>query len=172
MLALFAMLAVAAGHPGCDKRFTVSMAHRAIDATYAGTHEVTAVQRRRLDYYTRCQRNPAARRYVRWLRHHLWQQRQVRLLDPVADAVASWYQVSPGESTGCGTAVFNGVANKSLPCGTRVRFWFGGRSMETIVDDRGPYVAGRSFDFGSGVAAFFNYFNGAGVASVGYRIGG
>ena len=39
-----------------------------------------------------------------------------------------------------------GVANKSLPCGTRVTFKVGSRIVTAPVIDRGPYVAGRDWD--------------------------
>ena len=39
-----------------------------------------------------------------------------------------------------------GVANKSLPCGTRVTLRYKSRSVTVPVIDRGPYVAGREYD--------------------------
>lgn len=39
-----------------------------------------------------------------------------------------------------------GVANKTLPCGSRVKLRYRGRSITVPVVDRGPYVAGRDFD--------------------------
>ena len=39
-----------------------------------------------------------------------------------------------------------GVAHKWLPCGTRVRLRYRGRSLTVRVVDRGPYVGGRDFD--------------------------
>jgi hypothetical protein len=39
-----------------------------------------------------------------------------------------------------------GVAHKTLPCGTRVRLRYRGRSVTVPVIDRGPYVAGREYD--------------------------
>jgi rare lipoprotein A len=39
-----------------------------------------------------------------------------------------------------------GVAHKTLPCGTRVRLRYHGRTITVPVVDRGPYVAGRDFD--------------------------
>jgi rare lipoprotein A (peptidoglycan hydrolase) len=39
-----------------------------------------------------------------------------------------------------------GVANKTLPCGARVKLLYRGRSITVRVVDRGPYVAGRDFD--------------------------
>jgi hypothetical protein len=39
-----------------------------------------------------------------------------------------------------------GVAHKTLPCGSRVRFRYRGRTVAVPVVDRGPYVAGRDYD--------------------------
>lgn len=39
-----------------------------------------------------------------------------------------------------------GVASKTLPCGSRVRLRYRGRSVTVPVVDRGPYVGGRDFD--------------------------
>jgi rare lipoprotein A len=39
-----------------------------------------------------------------------------------------------------------GVANKTLPCGSRVTLRYHGRSVTVPVIDRGPYVAGREYD--------------------------
>lgn len=39
-----------------------------------------------------------------------------------------------------------GVANKTLPCGTRVSLRYGRRTVTVPVIDRGPYVAGRTYD--------------------------
>jgi rare lipoprotein A (RlpA)-like double-psi beta-barrel protein len=40
-----------------------------------------------------------------------------------------------------------GVANKTLPCGTKLTIRYGNREVKNVeVIDRGPYVAGREFD--------------------------
>ncbi len=39
-----------------------------------------------------------------------------------------------------------GVAHKTLPCGTKVKLRYHGRSVTVPVIDRGPYVAGRDYD--------------------------
>lgn len=65
-------------------------------------------------------------------------------------AVASYY--GPGLYGGalaCGGTLSPstvGVANKTLPCGTKLTVRYGSREVETKVIDRGPYVAGREFD--------------------------
>jgi rare lipoprotein A (peptidoglycan hydrolase) len=67
-------------------------------------------------------------------------------------AVASWYGGSDGllgNGTACGqtlTTSLMGVAHKSLPCGTRVTFRHAGHTLTVPVVDRGPFVAGRTWD--------------------------
>lgn len=65
-------------------------------------------------------------------------------------AVASYYGPGLyGNPLACGgtlTTSTIGVANKSLPCGTRLTVRYGNREVRTEVVDRGPYVAGREFD--------------------------
>lgn len=39
-----------------------------------------------------------------------------------------------------------GVAHKTLPCGTKVTFNVGSRTVTTRVIDRGPFIAGRDWD--------------------------
>lgn len=39
-----------------------------------------------------------------------------------------------------------GVANKTLPCGTKVQLHYRGRTVTAPVIDRGPYAAGRTYD--------------------------
>lgn len=54
-----------------------------------------------------------------------------------------------GNGVACGgtlTPTTRGVAHKTLPCGTRVTFQYGRRTVVAKVIDRGPYVAGRDWD--------------------------
>lgn len=44
-----------------------------------------------------------------------------------------------------------GVAHKTLPCGTRVKLRYRGRTVTVPVIDRGPYVAGREYDLTAAV---------------------
>jgi hypothetical protein len=76
-------------------------------------------------------------------------------------SVASWYE--DGGATACGFHAGYGVANKSLPCGTKVTFRYGGRTVTATVDDRGPYVGGRTWDLNQNTAAALGF---AGVATV------
>lgn len=75
--------------------------------------------------------------------------------------VASWYD--DGGSTACGFHAYYGVANLSLPCGARVSFEYGGRTVHAVVDDRGPYVGGRTWDLNQNTAGALGF---AGVAAV------
>jgi hypothetical protein len=67
-----------------------------------------------------------------------------------------------GGSLGYGTM---GVANKSLPCGTKVTISYHGRTVTVPVIDRGPYVGGREFDL-TGATARRLHFNGVGTIQV------
>jgi rare lipoprotein A len=66
------------------------------------------------------------------------------------ESVASWYQ--DGGGTACGFHAHYGVANRTLPCGSRITFVRGGRTVNAVVDDRGPYVSGRDWDLNQNTA--------------------
>ncbi len=68
---------------------------------------------------------------------------------------ASWY--NDGGNTACGYHAGLGVANRTLPCGTKVHFYYGGRTVTATVDDRGPYVAGRDWDLNQNTAAALGF---------------
>jgi rare lipoprotein A len=65
-------------------------------------------------------------------------------------AAASWYGPGfYGRHLACGGTMSPsriGVANKTLPCGTRVRLHYNGRTVTAPVIDRGPYAGGRVYD--------------------------
>jgi rare lipoprotein A (peptidoglycan hydrolase) len=69
---------------------------------------------------------------------------------PFRYAGASWYGPGLwGRKTACGATLRPGtlgVAHKTLPCGTNVKFVYHGHVLVTQVIDRGPYVKGRAFD--------------------------
>ena len=67
------------------------------------------------------------------------------------EAGASWY--SDGGTTACGFHARYGVANRTLPCGTKVSLRYNGRSVTATVDDRGPYVGGRDWDLNQNTAS-------------------
>jgi rare lipoprotein A (peptidoglycan hydrolase) len=69
-------------------------------------------------------------------------------------AGATWYGPGfYGKSTACGQTLRPGtlgVAHRSLPCGTAVKFVFGGHQIVTRVIDRGPYANGFAWDLTNG----------------------
>jgi rare lipoprotein A len=69
--------------------------------------------------------------------------------------VASWYD--DAGDTACGFHAYYGVANKSLPCGTKVTFDYHGRTVTATVDDRGPFVAGRDWDLNQNTAGALGF---------------
>jgi hypothetical protein len=76
---------------------------------------------------------------------------------PFRLAGASWYggKTMWGRSTACGQVLRPttiGVANKTLPCGTPVKFVWHGHSIVAPVIDRGPYVKGRAWDLTAAAA--------------------
>lgn len=88
-------------------------------------------------------------------------------------SVASWYGPGLyGNRLACGGRLSpstNGVAHKSLPCGTRLVVCFRGRCRRTVVVDRGPFVAGRELDLTAGLAASLRF---AGVGVVHWYVAG
>jgi rare lipoprotein A len=76
-------------------------------------------------------------------------------------ALASWYD--DGGNTACGFHAGLGVANRTLPCGTKVTFHYGGRTVNAVVDDRGPYAGGREWDLNQNTASALGF---AGVGTV------
>lgn len=72
------------------------------------------------------------------------------VFSPFRSAGASWYGPGLwGHKTACGQTLRPdtlGVAHRNLPCGTAVKFVYGGRALVTQVIDRGPYVKGRAWD--------------------------
>ena len=58
-----------------------------------------------------------------------------------------------GHQTACGQVLRPatiGVAHRSLPCGTTVKFAYHGHYLITKVIDRGPYTKGNSWDLTNG----------------------
>ncbi|HEX3240627.1 MAG TPA: septal ring lytic transglycosylase RlpA family protein [Solirubrobacterales bacterium] len=72
----------------------------------------------------------------------------------VRSAGATWYGPGLyGRKTACGQVLRPGtigVAHRSLPCGTTVKFTYRGRYLITQVIDRGPYTKGNSWDLTNG----------------------
>jgi rare lipoprotein A len=84
---------------------------------------------------------------------------------------ASWYGPGLwGNTTACGQTLrpqTMGVAHKTLPCGTTVKFVWRGKAVVTRVIDRGPYIQGRTWDFTKAVADAVGF---EGVGRVRYAI--
>jgi len=82
--------------------------------------------------------------------------RRLGRLNVYRHAQASWYGPGLfGNKLGCGGRLSPGslgVANKSLPCGTKVTFRHNGRVLRVPVIDRGPYVGGREYDLTAATA--------------------
>src|SRR5437763_10466572 len=77
---------------------------------------------------------------------------------PRSAALATWFGPGfYGRRTACGqvlTPAVVGVANRTLPCGTLVKFGYKGRVATVPVIDRGPYAHnGAQWDLTSGAAA-------------------
>ena len=79
------------------------------------------------------------------------------------DPNISWY--GPhfyGSGTACGqtySKTIMGVAHRTLPCGTLVSFRnpANGRVVTVPVIDRGPYVAGRTWDMSKGLCTYLDH---------------
>jgi rare lipoprotein A len=73
-----------------------------------------------------------------------------RRLTAYRQAGASYYGPGLyGNGVACGGTLMPGtlgVAHKTLPCGTKVKLRYRGRTVTVPVIDRGPYVAGRDYD--------------------------
>jgi rare lipoprotein A len=72
-------------------------------------------------------------------------------------ALATWFGPGfYGQTTACGqtlTPAVVGVANRTLPCGTLVKFSYHGHAAVVPVIDRGPYAHnGAQWDLTSGAA--------------------
>jgi hypothetical protein len=69
---------------------------------------------------------------------------------PMRFAGATWYGPGLyGNHTACGQTLLPGtvgVAHKTLPCGTTIKFAYHGHYLVTRVIDRGPYTEGNAFD--------------------------
>lgn len=90
---------------------------------------------------------------------------------PMRAAGASWYGPGLwGNKTACGETLRPetlGVANKTLPCGTTVKFVYHGQALVTQVIDRGPYVKGRAWDLTAAASEALGF---EGVGMVRYAI--
>jgi len=118
-----------AGHVGVETKANGTFAVRFVPKT-TGTYSVRA-----FGLHDRRTRGAASK---------------VRVLTSYRLAGASWYGPGLwGNGVACGGTLMPGtlgVANKTLPCGTKVKLRYHGHEITVPVIDRGPYVAGREFD--------------------------
>lgn len=86
-------------------------------------------------------------------------------------AKVSWYGPGfYGRKTASGAVLTTGmmnVAHKTLAFGTRIEFRYNGRTCVAVVNDRGPFIAGRTFDLGPGTAQALGF---SGVGTVEWRV--
>lgn len=82
-------------------------------------------------------------------------------------ALVSRYDMYGGTLACGGTLGYDSlvVAHRTLPCGTKVRIRYRGRSVTATVRDRGPYSGGREFDLAGAVARRLG-FDGVGTVLV------
>lgn len=84
-----------------------------------------------------------------------------RLVGSMKTYGASWYGPGfYGNQTACGRTLKRstvGLAHKTLPCGTKVLVGYRGRYLLTRVIDRGPYIAGRTWDLTNGAREALRY---------------
>jgi rare lipoprotein A len=69
---------------------------------------------------------------------------------------ASWYGAESGNRTANGERFDGGsmtAAHRTLPFGTRLKVSYRGKSVTVRINDRGPFVAGRSLDLAKRAAA-------------------
>jgi hypothetical protein len=92
--------------------------------------------------------------------------RKVGRLNVYRYAEASWYGPGLyGNNLACGgtlTPGTQGVANKSLPCGTKVTLRHGSHVARVKVVDRGPYAGDREYDLTAATARKL-HFSGTGA---------
>jgi hypothetical protein len=93
------------------------------------------------------------------------------VFSPMRYGGASWYGPGLyGNRTACGQTLRRhtlGVAHKTLPCGTTVKFVYHGHALITHVIDRGPYVRGRAWDLTEAASKVLGF---EGVGRVRYAV--
>jgi rare lipoprotein A (peptidoglycan hydrolase) len=90
---------------------------------------------------------------------------------PMRSAGATWYGPGLyGNHTACGQVLRKGtigVAHRTLPCGTTLKFSYHGHTLVTKVIDRGPYTKGNDFDLTNGARLALDF---EGVGHVRYAV--
>lgn len=103
----------------------------------------------------------------------------------LAAFMAAFFMPSPSHAASCKASYYstgqltaqgkrfnpNGIsaAHKTLPFGTKVRVTYAGRSVDVVINDRGPYIKGRCLDLSLGAARVIGL-TGPGVAIVQYEV--
>jgi hypothetical protein len=88
-------------------------------------------------------------------------------------SLATWY--GPGfwgKQTACGQTLdpnMVGVAHRTLPCGTKVALFYGGRTLTVQVIDRGPFANGANWDLTEATAEALGMTQTATVGAVSLR---
>jgi rare lipoprotein A len=76
-------------------------------------------------------------------------------------AMATWYGPGfYGRRTACGlrmSRTLQGVAHRTLPCGTKVSLLYRGRRLTVPVVDRGPYARGKRWDLTAATASALRF---------------
>jgi rare lipoprotein A (peptidoglycan hydrolase) len=83
-------------------------------------------------------------------------------------SIATWY-ADWGATTACGVVLHKntlGVANRTLPCGTRVALYYAGKTITVPVIDRGPYANHADWDLTEATATLLST-KAVGIAHVG-----
>jgi rare lipoprotein A (peptidoglycan hydrolase) len=95
----------------------------------------------------------------------------IEFSSPMRSAGATWYGPGLyGNHTACGQTLLPGtvgVAHRTLPCGTTIKFAYHGHYLITRVIDRGPYTAGNAFDLTNGARRALGF---EGVGRVRYAV--
>ncbi|HRV59406.1 MAG: peptidoglycan-binding protein [Solirubrobacterales bacterium] len=97
-----------------------------------------------------------------------------KMIGSLRTSEASWYGPGLwGNGTACGKVTLRpntiGLANKNLPCGTRVLIGYRGKFVIAPVIDRGPYIAGRTWDLTKAASDAIGL-TGAGVGRVRHAV--
>ena len=160
-------------HQTCARTYDVWMFERAARAAFSGTRTPTRGDLAHLARFRRCWRFPwepsITEGIFRREREQNRRRRAAHAADGMASAVASVYDAAGGPIACGGDSYALGVANRTLPCGTRLRICFA-RCVEAVVFDRGPFVAGRDLDLSRAVQEAIGF--PFGVATVRYAVGG
>jgi len=111
---------------------------------------------RRRSHDPGCNTDACDHRIDAWLArlYRDWRVRYLERHHPWSTAVASWFDDSGG--TACGMHYLRGLASRTLGCGQAVHLCFRGACEVAYVEDRGPFVDGRTFDLNPGARDAIN----------------